>query len=83
MSTTLKVIYSVQGVFLGAERDGQCYYLDRLDSFATEVVEGLRRFFKLLLIVAHFLKGQQKEYFCLAAVVDDRFLKLPICRCGR
>jgi hypothetical protein len=28
------------------------------DSFATEAVEGLRRFFKLLPVIAHFLKSR-------------------------
>jgi hypothetical protein len=71
MSTTSKVIYSVRGVFWGADRDGQCYYLDMLDSFAAKAVQGLHRFFKLLLVVAHFLDGRQKEYFYPATVVNE------------
>jgi hypothetical protein len=63
-------MYSVRG-FLGAEQDGQCYYSDRLNSFAAKVIEGLRWLLELLLIVAHFFKVQQKENFCLAAVVDE------------
>jgi hypothetical protein len=71
MFTTSRVIYSVRGFFGGAERDGQCYYPDRLDSFATEAIEGFHQFFKLLLVMAHFLEGCQKEYFYLVVVVDE------------
>jgi hypothetical protein len=42
-----------------------------LDSFAAKAVQGLHRFFKLLLVVAHFLDGRQKEYFYPATVVNE------------
>jgi hypothetical protein len=56
MSTTMKVMYSVRS-FLGAKGDRQCYYSNMLDSFATEAIEGLRRFLEMLLIITHFLEG--------------------------
>jgi hypothetical protein len=62
MYTTLKVMYYVRG-FLGAERDGQCYYSDRLDSFAAKAIEGLRRFLELLLVITHFLNVDRKSIF--------------------
>jgi hypothetical protein len=58
-------------VLRGAERDRQCYDSHGLDSFAAEAVEGLHRFFELLLVIIHFFEGRQEEYFCLAAVVDE------------
>jgi hypothetical protein len=42
-----------------------------LDSFAAEAIEGLRWLLELLLVVTHLFKGRQKEYFCLAAIVND------------
>jgi hypothetical protein len=56
MSTTLKIIYSVQG-FLGTERDGQCYHSDGLNSLVSEAVEELRQFLVLFLIITHLFKG--------------------------
>jgi hypothetical protein len=56
MSTTLKIIYSVQG-FLGTERDGQCYHSDGLNSLVSEVIEELRQFLVLFLIITHLFKG--------------------------
>jgi hypothetical protein len=56
--------------FWGCQTRRQCYYSDRLNSFAAEAIEGLHRFFELLLVVAHFFEGWWKEYFCLAAIVD-------------
>jgi hypothetical protein len=58
------------GVLWGAKQDGQCYDPDGLDSFAAEAKDGLHRFFELFLVIAHFFEGREKEYFCLAAVVD-------------
>jgi hypothetical protein len=47
--------------FLGVKRDGQCYCSDGLDSFAAEAKKGLRRFFELVLVIAHFLKIDRKS----------------------
>jgi hypothetical protein len=61
------------GCFRGVERDGQCYYSDRLDSFAAEAIEVLHLFLELLFVIAYFFKGRQKKYFYLAVVVNDDF----------
>jgi hypothetical protein len=46
------------GDFWGAERDGECYFPDGLDSFTTEGTKGLHRFLELLLVIAHFFEGR-------------------------
>jgi hypothetical protein len=48
------------GVFC-VKRDGQCYYSNRLDSFAVEAIERLHRFLELLLVITHFLKVHRKS----------------------
>jgi hypothetical protein len=44
-------------VLRDAEQDGQCYDSDRLDSFASEAVEGLHRLFEMFLIIAHYFES--------------------------
>jgi hypothetical protein len=58
-------------VFWGAKGNRQCYHSSGLGSFAAEAIERLRRFLELLLVITHFFEGQQEEYFCLAAIIDE------------
>jgi hypothetical protein len=60
-------------ILWGAKQNRQGYNSDELDSFSSKTINGLRRLFKLLLVVAHFLEGRQQKDFGLAAVVNEDF----------
>jgi hypothetical protein len=49
------------GVLRGTKGNMQGYYSDWFDSFAAKAVEGLPRFFELLLVITHFLKAVWKR----------------------
>jgi hypothetical protein len=49
-------VFSVT-VFGGAKGHWECDISDWFDSFSIEDIEGLRRFFELLLVKTHFVEG--------------------------
>jgi hypothetical protein len=49
------------GVLWGTKGDGEGYDSDWFNSFAAEVIEGLRLFSELLSIVTHFFKALRKR----------------------
>jgi hypothetical protein len=61
----------------GAKIHQQGDDLDRLNSFPTEAIEGLHRFFELLLIKTHFVEGCEEKDFSLAPVIDEDFCDIP------
>jgi hypothetical protein len=50
---------------------------DRLDSFTTEAIEGLRLLFELLPIKTYFIKGCYKKNSGLVVIVDEDFGYVP------
>jgi hypothetical protein len=57
-------------VLRGAERHRQSDDPDWFNSFSTEAIEGIRQFFELFSIKAHFVKGYEEKDFSLATIID-------------
>jgi hypothetical protein len=49
----------------------------RFNSFFTEAIEGLRRFFELLSIATHFVEGHKEKNFSLATIINEDFCNTP------
>jgi hypothetical protein len=43
---------------LGVEGNRQCDCSNKVNSFAAKAIEGLRRFFQLLLVITHLFEGR-------------------------
>jgi hypothetical protein len=49
----------------------------RFNSFSVEAIEGLHRFFELLLIKTHFVASYEEKNFGLATIVNEDFGDVP------
>jgi hypothetical protein len=77
MSTTSKVMYSVRGFYDLSNETGKVMTLIGSILYSAEAIEGLRRFFELLLIIAYFFKGCEEENFGLIAILNEDFGNVP------
>jgi hypothetical protein len=77
MSMTSKVFLFGARVLGGTKRHWQSDDPDQLNSFPAKAIEGLHRFFGLLPIETHFVKGCKENDFSLAAIIDENFSGVP------
>jgi hypothetical protein len=67
------------GIGCYTEGEGQLYFADGKGALAAEAIQGVVRGLEQAVAYAHAIEGMEENDVCLAAIVDQDFVQVPVC----